>query len=521
MNYYVCACEENEETLSWKSLEIKGHMQKFIHPSKMLTGFAIGVIAGAVLSRNFAFARNFWHWSWWVFGLLCLVVSVFYSRRVLFLLALIGGILVLWQKVGVEAVEKSELSAWSGRTAQIVGTVAEDPDSNETTTRLRLEKMRLGGKLGKSGEIQGGVKLSGQSFVSMPKKQKIKRGDKIQLVGKVNTGFGIFRGSFYRPKLQRIVKGNDVFLQVRDYFSNRVKKWIPKTEVALGLGYLLGVKSSLPEKLDRTLKAIGLTHIVVASGANLSILINIARKLFGRISRRFGTMVSIGLVVFYVGMTGVTPSMSRAGIVSLLSLLTWYVGRKMQPVRLLILVAAMTLWYKPDYLIDLGWLLSFASFAGIMVLGPLVEEAFYAEKTPGIIAGTVLETVSASLLCTPILLFFFGKISLISLAANVLVLPTISLVMILVFATGVVDLLGLGLAAELFGSAASLVLKYHLWVIDFFGKRKEFLFEMKKEQLLVLLLYVPIVIWLGWSWKQKRLAAIKQNIYISCGDTTG
>lgn len=496
-------------------------MRKFIHPSHMLTGLALGVIAGAVLARNFGFTRDFWHWSWWVLGVLCLGVSIVYPRRVMFLVALMGGVLLLWQKVGTEVAETSELADWSGRIVKVTGVVAEDPDSNETTTRLRLEKMRLGGKLTAAGEIKGGIRLAGQSFVSMPKRQKIKRADKIQLTGKVNAGFGIFKGTFYRPKLQKIVKGNDLFLKVRDYFSNRVKKWIPKTEVALGLGYLLGVKSSLPEKLDKTLKTIGLTHIVVASGANLSILINIARKLFGRISRRFGVVVSIGLVVFYVGMTGVTPSMSRAGIVSLLSLLTWYVGRKMQPARLLVLVAAMTLWYKPDYLIDLGWLLSFASFAGIMILGPLVEKVFYAEKSPGIVGGTVLETVSASLLCTPILLFFFGKVSLISLAANVLILPTISLVMVLVFVTGVVDLVGLGLVAEILRSAAALVLKYHLWVIDFFGKRKEFLFEMKKEQVLVLLLYVPIIVWLWWSWRQKKLAAIKQNIYIGGGDATG
>lgn len=390
---------------------------------------------------------------------------------------------------------ESHLRSLSGQTIALSGTIVEDPDTAKDKTSYRLNALCLGRTNSSSTEYNC-LPTTSTVFVSGPVNRSLQRSDRVTLFGKMNDGFGIFAGTFYRPKITSIVRPNpgDVFLQVRDFFANSIRKHIPEEPAALGLGYLLGTRSSLPDGLDESLRTVGLTHIIVASGANLSILVSFSRKVFGKVSRLFGMICSILLVLFYVGMVGLSPSMVRAGIVSILSLLAWYVGRTFSPLRLLIIVAAATLLYNPMYLIDLGWLLSFGSFAGVMIVGPWLTNFFYGYKKPGLIGATLLETISASLVCTPILLYFFGTTSLISLLANLLVLPTISLAMSLCFITGIFSILNLDWLASLFGKTATWLLNYHLWIINFFGTQTSFLVTIPTQQWSVFLVYLPMLI---------------------------
>ena len=230
---------------------------------------------------------------------------------------------------------------------------------------------------------------------------------------------------------------SEMAISTRDWFSERIQSEVPELESKLGLSYLLGMKSGLPKELAENLRAVGLTHIVVASGAHLAILVEVAKKLFGKISRFSAVLFSVLFILFFMAMVGWTPSILRAGVMSILTLLAWYVGRKMAPWRIILITAAGTLLINPDFIVNLGWLLSFASFIGIMVLGPRLTQFFYGEKKPGMIASTVLATISATLMTLPITLFYFGQISLVNVFANLLILPTLPYAMGLVFFTGV------------------------------------------------------------------------------------
>ncbi len=76
-----------------------------------------------------------------------------------------------------------------------------------------------------------------------------------------------------------------------------------------------------------------------------------------------------------------SPSMSRAGLVAGLSLLAWYYGRRIHPLVLLPLAMAITVMVQPSYAWgDLGWQLSFAAFAGVLIGAPLIQAYFLATR---------------------------------------------------------------------------------------------------------------------------------------------
>ena len=268
------------------------------------------------------------------------------------------------------------------------------------------------------------------------------------------------------PTKKSGVEDNPVTL-ARDWFADRIDVLIPEKENKLGKSYLLGMKSDLPEDFTEYLRVVGLTHIVVASGAHLSILVEIARKIFGKLSRFAGLFFSLLFILFFMAMVGWTPSIMRAGIMAILTLITWYVGRKMAPLRMIVTVMSLTLLVKPSFLINIGWLLSFASYAGIMLLGPELNRFFYGEKKPGFIGSTVLTTVAATLMTLPVTLYFFGAVSLISVIANLLILPTLSFAMGLTFLAGVV--VGIPGVEMVVGFVATKLLDFHMWW-NFLGK---------------------------------------------------
>lgn len=293
----------------------------------------------------------------------------------------------------------------------------------------------------------------------------------------------------------------EVAVSARDWFSARISSVVPEPEVKLGLSYLLGMKSGLPKDLVENLRAVGLTHIVVASGAHLAILVEVAKKLFGKISRFAAVLFSVIFILFFMAMVGWTPSILRAGVMSILTLLTWYVGRKMAPWRIILLTAAGTLLINPDFIVNLGWLLSFSSFIGIMILGPRVTRFFYGKKKPGAIASTVLATISATLLTLPITLFYFGQFSLINVLANLLILPTLPFAMGLTFFTGVFA--GVPVASDFLVFLTTKMLDFHIFVVKLFGGMSQFLVKIDKNQAWVFLLYIivaaPFLIGLIWK----------------------
>ena len=191
---------------------------------------------------------------------------------------------------------------------------------------------------------------------------------------------------------------------------------------------------------------------------------------------------------------------------AILTLITWYVGRKMAPLRMIIAVMAITLLIKPSFLLNIGWLLSFASYAGIMLVGPELNKFFYGSKKPGFIGSTVLTTVAATIMTLPVTLYFFGAVSLISVFANLLILPTLSWAMGLTFLAGVVA--GIPGIETVVGFLATKLLDFHILVVELFGEMKYVLVQIQPYQVWVFLIYIIIIGLLVFLWFKKH----KQNL---------
>lgn len=312
-------------------------------------------------------------------------------------------------------------------------------------------------------DLPGTVRVRGFDAVS------VERGDRVNVSGKLRGGYGSLQGFMSFASVEVLARDRSVLEELRSRYFAGVYTALPDPQASLGLGFLVGTRSLLPEELLTALSVTGLTHIVAVSGYNLTILVRLTRRLFAEKSLFLSTAVSAGLIAGFILVTGLSPSIARASVVSALALLAWYYGRSVRPTLLLLAAAAITAMFNPLYLwFDLGWYLSFAAFSGVLILAPLIQRRYFKRK-PKIMAQIVLETTCAQLMAVPVIAFVFGEMSMISLLANVLVLPLVPLAMLATFVAGVAGMLW-PLASGLVAWPAKVLLTYMTDMVELLAR---------------------------------------------------
>lgn len=465
-----------------------------VHSSWHIAWLSCGIIVGIALSALEAGNPNT-NPEILVFSLLLLFVSLVRRRLPMLVLALAAGVLFGLWRGGLQRQALTAYVPFYNQTVTLKGVVAEDTSyGTKGDQRLRLRSIQINGQ-----------RLPVIVWVSTPEGADIKRGDSVTVQGKLSEGFGNLPATMFRAKLASLERPmpGDVARRVRDWFAAGIKRAIPEPEASLSVGYLVGQRNALPETLSDQLRIVGLTHAVVASGYNLTILVSFARRYFMRFSKYLAALSASGLVVAFVLMTGFSPSMSRAGLVSLLSLLAWYYGRAIHPVVLLLFSAAITAVWRPAYVWgDIGWYLSFTAFTGVIVLAPLIKQYFWGKtKKFGMLRQTLLDTTSAQLLTMPIILYAFGQYATYALLANILVLPLVPLAMLLSFIAGAGGLAIPGLAYW-FGWPARIILACNIltigWVSRLPGSHGDIIFGLKP----LIISYVLLLIIMAYLWRK-------------------
>ncbi len=408
----------------------------------------IGILAGLYLARFGLYATP----TLIAAGLASLGLLARMRLPALVAAAIVGLGLGLWRGHAVQ----SRLSAYRGLVGHEIRFQAKVIDDSVYTYRSQLEfnvsdvyllePYRLG--------LPGVIKVRGFGAPS------VRRGDVITVAGRLKSGYGSKQGFISFAAVEVVGRDYSMLERWRGRFFAGTYTSLPDPQASLGLGFLLGTRTLLPAALLLDLKATGLTHIIAVSGYNLTILVRIIRRLLGGASIYLTTLASLALILLFVGATGLSPSIARAAVVTLLSMAAWYYGRKLRPTVLLLAAAALTAAYNPLYLwYDLGWHLSFAAFFGVLVLAPLLRRRIFGQKQSKLLLQIVIETSSAQLMTLPLIALFFGQVSLVALIANVIVLPLIPMAMLATFIAGIAGAL-IPFFSGWFAWPASLLLKF-------------------------------------------------------------
>ena len=382
----------------------------------MIIACCIGVLVGVLAVRFHALPAAFLY----SLAALLLVLSAFLRKL------LVVGCFVLGVGLGTARSYSyiegySQIEILIGQKIEIAGTVVDDPKYHESGQRqFHVRELVYAGE-----QIDAELRIRG--YIN-----EVGRGDRVLLGGKLRDGFAYWQGSLYYADISVVETNSSVSEEFRNNAIAGAYTHIPDPEASLGIGFLLGVRTLLPDQLVTELRVTGLTHIVAVSGYNLTILVNIARRLLHPVSRRFAVIGALSLIAFFVMLTGWSPSILRAVIVSVVALYGWMRARPVRPWLLLLYSSVLSAWISPYYVwFDIGWYLSLFAFFGVLILAPPITARIYKKRDPGLFGQILIETTCAQIMTTPLIMYVFGEVSMIALLANMVVLPLIPLAMLL------------------------------------------------------------------------------------------
>jgi competence protein ComEC len=207
------------------------------------------------------------------------------------------------------------------------------------------------------------------------------------------------------------------------------------TDRALVAGFLVGDDRGLPAGVAADFRAAGLSHLLVVSGANVTLALAFVAPLlsrFGLLGRLAG---GLAVLVIFAAMTRFEPSVLRAAGMSGLGLLAAFLGRPSTGLRLLALSIAGLILVDPFLVHSLGFGLSCGASAGILLLsGPLARHL----RGPRFLRESLAVTTAAQIGVAPIALPAFGQLPLVALPANLAAAPAAAALSLWGLASGLV-----------------------------------------------------------------------------------
>ncbi|MCR4313669.1 MAG: ComEC family competence protein, partial [Candidatus Uhrbacteria bacterium] len=260
------------------------------------------------------------------------------------------------------------------------------------------------------------------------------------------------------PRVDRSVMG--VILAIKSFATDTLRDILPEPHSSFLSGLLFGGSTALSSNLKDDFRATGTSHILAASGYNVSIfsVMFLGFILASPIGRRRGLILTTVLLIFYVILAGASAAVVRAGIMGFLVVLEKWISRKAYRLNVFLLTASVMLLFNPLLLLyDVGFQLSFvATVAIVTLMKPWSERLNFIPNTLGL-RESFAGSLAAIVLTLPLVLWHFGTVSLVAPFANLLVLPLVPYAMAMT---------GFGLVIGAMSGSAGLVLALPAWALS-------------------------------------------------------
>ncbi|MBW8802965.1 MAG: ComEC/Rec2 family competence protein [Catenulisporales bacterium] len=187
-------------------------------------------------------------------------------------------------------------------------------------------------------------------------------------------------------------------------------------------GLVIGDVSQEPDSLSAAFRTTGLSHLTAVSGENLVFLLAAAMPIarLAGVRGRFLILSGLGIVLGFTVLARPEPSMVRASVMALLSLLLAANGRRARGIPLLCAGGTLLLLFDPWLARSFGFALSLSATAGLFILAPGWLHALTDRRVPHRIAESIACTAAAEACCLPILVSLTAEITPLSIPANVL-----------------------------------------------------------------------------------------------------
>ncbi len=372
----------------------------------------------------------------------------------------------------------------------IFGRVADWPDlrADRTEIKIAIDSLRSDRTL----PVNGAVILKITDTTTA-----LQRGDRVEFRGRIypienrrrragEFDYGRFlnlkgvHGIVYLPTVLGVRVGGRSDLgylglvdDLRSGISASLKRHLTAVPAALASGFLIGETRDIPADVYTMFRDSGTLHVLAVSGSNVAVVVVFFLFILRpfKLSSYRRSVVLLGIIVLFAGVCYGDPSVVRASVMASLVLIVRMLGRSYDLNNIIALTALILLLFDPAQLYDVGFQLSFVTAWGLIAFVPKLTVLF--ERYHGRLwyrfgVFPLAIAVVAQLCSTPVIAFYFERIPVISVLANVVVVPLVGVAVIAILALLTAGLI-MPLLGTFVGSLVDPLLRSIVWVLRLMG----------------------------------------------------
>lgn len=270
-------------------------------------------------------------------------------------------------------------------------------------------------------------------------------------------------------------------LKIRRAVTEAIQEVFPEKYSGMLCGMVLGDTSYLDDETTDNFRTTGIAHLLAVSGLHVSLLtycvMNLLKKL--RLPVNLSLVLTILFLLLFMSVTGFSPSVTRAGIMHIMSLTARLMVRDADNVTSMSLSLLIMCILNPWSAADIGLQMSVSSTLGLIFVADRLNENLqralnighfgFIPKLKSYIVESLAVSVTASLCTMPLSALYFGRVSLIAPLTNILcVNAATNFIVIGIIAVVLSQIPLIGWLLGLIPKLAALLLGFYLDVVTVF-----------------------------------------------------
>ncbi len=234
-------------------------------------------------------------------------------------------------------------------------------------------------------------------------------------------------------------------LRFKSEAQRQIDRALPDPQAALLAGIVLGNEQGIAPQLEEDFRRVGASHVVAISGFNMVIISAIVMRVAGGLlgeRKTAATVLAIAFIFAYSLLVGATGGILRAALMSSLLVIGENLKRKTFVPASLAFATLLLSMLDPNVLLDIGFQLSFCAVLGLGLFADPLSSRFRRlldSALPKNIANwmhsalnePLVVSLAAQISTLPLILLYFGRLSLVALPVNLLIVPVQSAILLL------------------------------------------------------------------------------------------
>lgn len=358
--------------------------------------------------------------------------------------------------------------------------------------------------------LQEGVRIKVKGILEKPKLPTNPNAYNEYLNYKINkTDYKLFANSY---SIEGI--GNKLLYYLTNLNKSLGKifdKILPKEESSILKAMILGDKVDLDPELKELYRNTGIYHILAISGLHIGILAMFLTKIFDNISKKYGKIIVILILIFYCILTGGNLATVRATLMATIMLIGLIINREPDFISSICFSAIIILLINPLELLNIGFLYSYTSVFAIAFLAQRCTQIF---NIQGIFKALTV-SFFVSIAIKPITAFYFYNFNTLDIFLNIIILPFMSIIVCIGFLCMIIGLISIPLAEFLIGTVYY-ILRFFTFTCKIVDNMQFSNILVGKPSIFILICFYFMLILIGYAIYDKDLMR-KRKKYLIIG----